>query len=537
HSSNGTCINGRVVSEATAEIGDAIQLGEIVLEVRSYDAPLSLTDTAEQPTVLVAQRSDGIDLTGLRADRLPLREEVAAVYSLGASLGNCAQRSEALRHTLDWLREWLGMQQAAAIFRTRDGLKVEAQTGSEGAGLSEAGWSTVRESFGQRRTVVHADNRRHRLSVWIPEVKPTGVLFAEWHDDGAGKAEGYPDLIQAAAQVLSTALVRRTRTPAPEASPQPSRQAVREKIILTGGESMRPVFDFIRQAAAVDATVLITGETGTGKELVAQALHSTSKRSGRPFIVRNCGALPEALFESELFGHEPGAFTGATRRHKGVFEQADGGTLFLDEIGEIPLHLQSKLLRVLEDQVIHRVGGAADVRVDVRLVVATNRDLAQSVADGRFREDLYYRLQVLRIHLPPLRERPGDIRRLAEHFVTQHGERLGVPKKALSPPALQKLESHRWPGNVRELRNTLERAVILCPDATLGPEHIILTESPGQATPIKSSGTIRLDDLERQHILKVLTSVGGNKAKAASILGINRTTLHRKLQGLSDAPA
>jgi DNA-binding NtrC family response regulator len=234
-----------------------------------------------------------------------------------------------------------------------------------------------------------------------------------------------------------------------------------------------------------------------------------------------------------LFGHEPGAFTGASKRHQGVFEQADGGTLFLDEVGEIPLHLQTKLLRVLEEQTLQRVGGQETITVNVRVIAATNRNLAQAVKDGAFRQDLYYRLQVFTIDLPPLRERPGDVRRLAEHFLAQACQRMKTPEVAFAPEALAKLEVHTWPGNVRELRNTVERAVILSEGKTIGTEHIILTENPGQPVPIQSRGSISLDDIERQHIQKVLASVGGNKAKAASILDIDRTTLHRKLRRLS----
>ena len=204
--------------------------------------------------------------------------------------------------------------------------------------------------------------------------------------------------------------------------------------------------------------------------------------------------------------------------------------MFLDEIGEIPLPLQSKLLRLLEEPILQRVGGREAVRVNVRLIAATNRNLAEAVARKEFREDLYYRLQVLVVHLPPLRDRPGDVERLAAHFLALAARGADAAPAELSPEAVRKLVSHRWPGNVRELRNTIERAVILSGERRVGPEHIVLAESPGGPSPIRSSALIRLDDLERQHILEVLAQVGGNKAKAASILGIDRVTLHRKLQ-------
>ncbi len=548
NSSNGTRVNDVRVEEASLRLGDTIRLGEIVLEVCGPEdgaAPGSTTKT----TLVVADRSLDLDLEAMQPAWLPLREEVAALYSLGGTLGNCAQRSEAFRAFLDWLREWLGVSQAAVILRTNEGPKVAAHATWPGcAGTGVMYWPAIRESFTKKAavccTLAAADGKtrpavdgpeKQVVVAWLPEVQPAGVVYAEWLPDKTRAQQGYPELIHAAAQVLASALshLGQRRPPAKKQSEQTGVELPQDHLVLKGGEAMRPVFEMIRQAAAVDATVLLTGETGTGKELVARAIHQTSPRNRGPFIVRNCGAFPEALFESELFGHEPGAFTGASKRHQGVFEQADGGTLFLDEIGEIPLHLQIKLLRVLEDQTLQRVGGRQNIQVNVRVIAATNRNLAQAVKDGVFRQDLYYRLQVFTIHLPPLRERPGDVRRLAEHFLIQACRRMKAPEVAFDPEALAKLEAHTWPGNVRELRNTVERAVILSAGQPIGTEHIILTENPGQSVPIQSSGSISLDDIERQHIQKVLASVGGNKAKAASILGIDRTTLHRKLRRLA----
>ena len=547
NSSNGTRVNDVVVREAPLRVGDTIRLGEMVLEVCGPEdraAPGGTTQT----TLVVADRPLALDAA--QPAWLPLREEVAALYSLGGTLGNCAQRNEAFRAFLEWLREWLGVNQAAVVVRAKEGPKIavhSAWPGRAGAGIIY--WPAVRESFTKGEAVRCAVSAsaeatpkstangpdRQVVVAWLPEIKPPTVVYAEWTPDKTRTQHGYPELIHAAAQVLASALIDlgERRAPAKKPAQQAGVDLLRDQLTLKGGEAMRPVFAMIRQAAAVDATVLMTGETGTGKELVARAVHQRSLRCRGPFVARNCGAFPEALFESELFGHEPGAFTGASKRHQGVFEQADGGTLFLDEVGEIPLHLQTKLLRVLEEQTLQRVGGQETITVNVRVIAATNRNLAQAVKDGAFRQDLYYRLQVFTIDLPPLRERPGDVRRLAEHFLAQACRRMKAPEVAFAPEALAKLEVHTWPGNVRELRNTVERAVILSEGKTIGTEHIILTENPGQSVPIKSSGSISLDDIERQHIQKVLASVGGNKAKAASILGIDRTTLHRKLRRLS----
>jgi DNA-binding NtrC family response regulator len=552
-SSNGTRVNGELITETVLRLGDTIQLDEIVLEVRDPRDPSS--DFGNRTTFVLADNSSAVDLSSVRSDRLPLREEIASLYSLGGTLGSCSQRPEALRYFLDWLREWLGVDLAAAIFHTKGSFRVEAQSASSGrAATARIRWRAVQATFAKHHKELPKQeesagpdepavaNDHKLLVVWIPDVKPQGVIYAEWNAGVSDQKQGYPELIHAATQVLGSALNRlrsaHAETTGSDVVRRRRRQADTEKITLVGGELMLPVFDFIRKSAAVDATVLVTGETGTGKELVARAIHRTSPRAKAPFIIRNCATLPESLFENELFGHEPGAFTGAAKRYQGVFEQADLGSLFLDEIGEIPLHLQSKLLRVMEEQTLQRIGGGEEVQVNVRLITATNRNLTEMVKDRLFRQDLYYRLQVLVIHLPPLRERPDDVRRLATHFLQLACKRVGMSNVELSAESLKKLEAHNWPGNVRELRNTIERALILSEGQTIAPEHILITESPGILAPIKSNPSIRLDDLERQHILKVLASVGGNKAKAASILGIDRTTLHRKLQKLHDeAPA
>jgi Nif-specific regulatory protein len=549
-SSNGTRVNGELITEAVLQLGDTIQLDEIVLEVCDPNKPTSM-ELGNQTTFILADQTSAVDLDLLRIDRLPLREEIASLYSLGATLGSCSQRPEALRYFLEWLREWLGVDLAAAIFHTKGAFRVEAQSVSSArATAAQIRWGAVRAIFAKHQDGPAEQDAGEEepalpegqklLVVWVPDVKPEGVIYVQWNAEASDHKQGYPELIDAATQVLGSALNRLSSIPS-EAPPAVAESRRRrstdlDKVTLVGGESMLPVFAFIRKAAAVDATVLITGETGTGKELVARAIHKKSPRSRGPFIIRNCAALPESLFENELFGHEPGAFTGAAKRYQGVFEQADTGSLFLDEVGEIPLPMQSKLLRVMEEQTLQRIGGTEEVQVNVRLIAATNRNLAELVKDRLFRQDLYYRLQVLVIHLPSLQERPDDVRRLATHFLELACQRMGIPEVELSDAGLKKLEAHNWPGNVRELRNTMERALILSEGQAITPEHILITESPGSLSPIRSNGTIRLDDLERQHILKVLASVGGNKAKAASILGIDRTTLHRKLKQLHEDP-
>jgi two-component system response regulator FlrC len=305
------------------------------------------------------------------------------------------------------------------------------------------------------------------------------------------------------------------------------------------------------QVARADASVLITGESGTGKEVLARHIHAASRRARGPFVALNCAALPETLLESELFGHEKGAFSGAVAARKGKFEQAEGGTLLLDEIGEMDPRLQAKILRAIQEREIDRLGGGAPVKVDVRILAATHRDLAAEVARGRFREDLYFRLAVVRLRIPPLRERREDILPLARHFAARYARANGLPERGLSPAAEALLLRHAWPGNVRELENTLHRAVLLAEGPVIGPEAIDLLEPlPGPAPdapsaapaapqaaaaapeaprPVSALVGRRVEEVERELILETLSHCLGNRTRAAEMLGISIRTLRNKL--------
>lgn len=342
-----------------------------------------------------------------------------------------------------------------------------------------------------------------------------------------------PDLLVLAVErALADNRLRRevARLRRESAAPPPGFRAV--------SRPMQEVFELIRRASAARHPVLITGESGTGKELVARALHTLSGRG--EFVPVNCGALPEQLLESEVFGHERGAFTGADRERPGLFEAADGGTLFLDEIGDLPLPLQPKLLRALESGEVRRVGATKSRRVDVRLLAATNRDLEAEVAEGRFREDVYWRLNVLQIHVPPLRERPADIPLLAEHFLEQAiADGSAGSEARLSPDAMGLLTAYAWPGNVRELRNAVGRAVTLASGEDIGPDHLPdrIVRASATASLVSTSAARRLPlaEVERAYIMEVLRSVGGNKSKAAEILGLDRKTLYRRLEEYGDS--
>jgi two-component system NtrC family response regulator/two-component system response regulator HydG len=311
------------------------------------------------------------------------------------------------------------------------------------------------------------------------------------------------------------------------------------------GESpeMLAAFKTVRQVAPSSSSVLLLGESGTGKELFAQALHQNSPRKSKPFIKVACAALPETLLESELFGHEKGSFTGALYARAGRFEMADGGTLFLDEIGDISATVQIKLLRFLEEREFERVGGNRTYKVDVRIVCATHRDLKKKLEDGSFREDLYYRLNVIEIHIPPLRDRGADIPVLAHHFLKRYADANGKDVRGISDEALALLLRHPWPGNVRELENAIERAVVLASETVLTPDHFpTLRRMPGEVTPAAGSGGLGVAipgssfaDIEREAILRTLEAVGGSTSRAASLLQISARKIQYKLKEYHEA--
>ena len=301
--------------------------------------------------------------------------------------------------------------------------------------------------------------------------------------------------------------------------------------MIGGSNLMQPVYDQIARVAQTDATVLITGETGTGKEVVAQTIHELSRRRKGPFLPLNCGGVSATLIESELFGHERGSFTGAERAHQGIFERANGGTLFLDEITEMAAELQVKLLRVLETAMVNRVGGNDAVEVDVRVIAATNREPHGAVSAGKLRQDLLYRLNVFPISLPPLRDRDGDIERLAEYFLEEMNRREGTQKR-WAPAAIERMRNHDWPGNVRELKNVVQRAFILA-EGEIGPEAVPLVEKSGNST--NSSGALSvapgtpLAEVERRLILATLERFDGDKKRTADTLGMSLKTLYNRL--------
>jgi DNA-binding NtrC family response regulator len=347
---------------------------------------------------------------------------------------------------------------------------------------------------------------------------------------------------------LRTILGNATRQRNTEIELEVARRRLRESGVLGSmvgtSRSMQEIFRLIEQIAPSNVSVLITGESGTGKEMVARTLHDLSPRKGRPFVAVNCAAIPEALMESEIFGHEKGSFTGAFERRAGCFELADGGTLLLDELAEMPVGTQAKLLRVLEERKLRRLGGRTEQEVDVRVLAATNRDPAKAVSEGNLRADLYYRLNVFNIAMPPLREHIEDLAPMADAMVIEMNRKHGRNVRGVAPSMLDRLKAHDWPGNGRELRNTIERAVILCPDgAPLDAGH--LSPGFGKGRPMApqsfdpSAVTLPLgttvDQAERLLILRTLESTGQNRTRAAEILGVSLKTMHNKLKEYANA--
>ena len=385
---------------------------------------------------------------------------------------------------------------------------------------------------------------------------------------GAEDYIGKPFNLDSVRQVIKLAFSKSRLPSRPDETTPTTNQQISEDRLIGNSPEMIDVFKIIKRCAETnDKTVLILGESGTGKELVAQAVHFYSRRSRHPFFEINCAAIPENLLENELFGHEKGAYTDAGRRHKGIFELADGGTVFLDEIGDMPLAMQGKILKAIENKRYRRLGGDRDIAINVRVIAATNRDLEKMVREGKFRADLYYRLNVMTIRVPPLRERPADIPHLARHFIEIFNQEHNRNIEDISPEALEKLLTYPWPGNVRELRNTIERAIILEDSRVLSPDNLDLSpENPTSerpaATPVRSpslnsrngeastdpagimavtreSGEIvitlpaagvSLDELEKNIIQLALEKHAGNQTRAARYLGLSRDTLRYRMK-------
>jgi Nif-specific regulatory protein len=568
-SREGTFVNGLPVHERDLDPGDRISVGNnLFLFVLGVDADADAdAASTDRHTVLWDEGAyaAGKTVHAATSDFLDLEPEVAttnerttrdlrALLRIGNALHALRSTEELARRLLELIVETLPAERATLLLLDRGGEPVTSfalvRTGQTDP--FPVSRTLIQKILAERSAVLANDVRQTSVLGQAESVRVTciqsllaaplsvwegllGALYVDTLTPRTGFAEHHLELLTAVAGIASLALANVQRMEWLEEERRRLDAALDQEVI---GESprMRELGRLIAQVAPTDSTVLIQGESGTGKEVVARSLHRRSNRADRPFVAINCAAIPEALLESELFGHERGAFTGALRKI-GKFEVADRGTLFLDEIGEMPPVLQAKILRVLQEREFERLGGTRPIRVDVRVIAATNRDLAKAMKVGRFRDDLYYRLNVFGMTLPALRERREDIPLLASHFAAQFGRKLGRQVIGFNPDARECLRRYSWPGNVRELANAVERAiVVLGSDGEIRPEHL-----PETVLEAASAATSRLpvtryhdtlNETKKHLILTAIEQADGNVTRAAELLGLNPTYLHRLISNL-----
>jgi two-component system response regulator HydG len=557
NSRNGTFVNGLPVQERTLEHGDEVRLGgcRLLFLVRQQEE--------ETPPSAYLRKAEDLDTRTLfqipRHESLYLEPRKALAAATSAS--RLARNLEAMLRVSMTVRASSGVESLAGelieiLFDATPAseaaiLLMESETGepvwsfgrkraSESTGAVEAPDPLVRQCYQKDLAILSRGPVPGRCSMLAAPLagsdRPLGVIYLASPDPRVEFDEDHLQLVTAIGSVSGRALETALYCERLSAENRRLRQEIDLQHDMVGeSPPMQEVYRFIAKVAPTDATVLIYGESGTGKELVARAIHRNSPRASKPFVAINCAALTETLLESELFGHEKGAFTGAVAQKKGKLEVADGGTVFLDEIGEVPPALQVKLLRAIQEREFERVGGTRPVRIDVRWVAATNRDLRAAIRKGTFREDLFYRLNVVSIQLPPLRERRSDIPLLAAYFADKFGRRVGRKNPGVSLQARTVLMNYDWPGNVRELENAIERAVVLGSGDLILPED--LPETILDPTPPEAEATGRLHgslrEEKRRIILQAVRDAGGNQTEAARLLGINATYLSRLIRNLN----
>ena len=556
-SRNKTLVNGEPISDHQLETGDEIKVGTTRLSFLPVVPQKREAPRGSRVTMEVSSRQ----LLAITGGRLAVGDDRAqryltAVAKFGDSIGSQSDHSNLSQQAAQTCLSALAADRVSLLIRKKSGALTSDvcatnPTASTTSALDDDPFdppdSLVEKVLGEGKCIALRLNEQCTV-VAAPLVvsgRAVGLVAAErsgepaWDQIDLTAIACLANLMAGAFEGLNSreSLVRENRDLKAEIG---SREFV--------GQSARAaeLLRFVAKVAPTEATVLLTGESGSGKEMIARSLHNSSNRSDKPFVAVNCAALTQSLIESELFGHEKGAFTGATDRKIGRFEAADSGTLFLDEVGELPLDCQTKFLRVLEEQTFERVGGTDSLTVNVRVLAATNRDLPQMVRDGTFREDLFYRLSVIHTEVMPLRERPDDIALLAEHFLARLKRQ--VPRRILgfAPEAIETMKAYRWPGNIRELRNAVERAIVMGDDELIAasdlPREIIsgspLDSANGAATTrpaivepaSASTAPLPLRELERRGIVAALAATSGNKAQAANLLQIDRSTLYKKIK-------
>ncbi len=549
-SRNGIAVNGLPVKRKLLKVGDEIRIGNTSFVFYSDETPGWQGQLAGSKTggveVVSHVGPPGAKTVVRRSAPTPVPQRpegpsgaIAALREIAASTREETEASSLLAKLSKTFLTHTKAQRVALLLLDRDTLAVRAQAQRQRDTASkdpvQVKKEVVEAVFRQRQSLLtehpgeKAGARHWSMAVPLGVGTDTaGVLYLDTKGSDRKLTEDDLDEVEALAILAGMALRHLEDLARTRRANEHLRSALSPRFNMIGtSPPMRKVYEQIEKVCATDTIVLVTGESGTGKELVANAIHYNSPRKDGPILCLNCGALPDGLVESELFGHEKGAFTSAGAQKKGAFELATGGTLFLDEVGEMDPKSQAKLLRVLEERVVRRIGGTEDVKVDVRIVAATNKDLAKEVVAGRFREDLLYRLRVIEIRLPALRERPEDIPLLTEFYLAKFREEMGRRVEGLSEAAMKALQAHRWPGNVRELRNCLERAVLLTAGPLVEPADLGIkaTAEPGETEAFPS-----LKDVERLHILAAIERAKGNKTEAAVLLGIMRSTLYEKLK-------
>ena len=552
-SRHGTFVNGLPVRERDLQPGDQIALGESLFLYRmdSDEPPPPDSVFLEEGGFL----AESTVLWPADASVTPRSErDLQALLRIGRDLHVLRTTKPLARRLLELLLETVPAERAALLLLDRAGEPIAAFA------LDRAGSANT---FPLSRTLVERVLRERQATLandvlqgpgWsdaesvraariqsllaAPLTGPggaLGLLYLDTRQDGPCFDEPHLELLTAIAGIASVALAN-TRQVEWLADEKDRLEEAIDHDLVGEGPRMREIWRLLSRVAPSDSTVLVRGESGTGKEVAARVIHRKSRRANRPFVAINCATLSETLLESELFGHEKGAFTGAVLRKTGKFEVADTGTLFLDEVGEIPPSLQAKLLRVLQEREFERLGSTHPIRVDVRVIAATNRDLEQAIREGTFREDLFYRLNVISLTLPPLRERREDVPLLASHFAARFGFKLGRRVAGFTPEARALLQRYAWPGNVRELSNAIERAIVLGEGDLIRPEDLpetILEAPPGAAgkTPVTRFHET-INETKKRLILDAVGKTGGNITKAAELLGLNANYLHRLISNL-----
>jgi DNA-binding NtrC family response regulator len=550
-SRNQTLVNGQPIDRHTLAPGDVITVGATRL---SY-LPEEIGAPASSPSRVTIEVSSRELLAQTAHAGHRARRHLAALASFGDQLHGVADEHELARAACQSLatalrsdRAFLVVREQGRLVPTAASVKPDDPAGQLLAVPADLAGKVLAENKALAAEGIQTSaGERAALAAPLaagPSQSPSALLYADQREGSFTE----DDLMAMAclAHLLSASFAGLAAQDALAAENRQLAEQLGKGAFVGQAGPASAVLSFIAKVGPSDATVLITGESGAGKEMVARGIHQASRRRNQAFVAVNCAALTESLIESELFGHEKGAFTGATERKIGRFEAANRGTLFLDEVGELPLSCQTKFLRVLEEQCFDRVGGTTPIHTDVRVVAATNRNLPQMVQDGRFRQDLYYRLSVIHTVVPSLRERPDDIPLLAEHFLQRLRSQVPRRIEGFADDAMDALSRYSWPGNVRELRNAIERAIVLGEGeriraADLPPEvrgeHSAWTAAPAMVTPAPSSAappaalTARpLKELEREGIVAALQATGGNKAQAAALLEIDRSTLYKKIK-------